>query len=322
MSINGKHIGVVMTTEVTEVYFTSQTTKHVFDTNVAAQVGVVAATLYENIKFWVQKNAANRKHFHEGRYWTYNSHKAFAEQFQYLTKNQVRANLKKLIDADLILSGSYNENPYDRTMWYTCTEFRFIDDSSLESDEDAEKEEDFVSVDFDTTRLQKTHLDVTKNPSRRDKKPTSLIDTDINTDINTDIKPPIVPHDEQSSRTMAGKPAAEPPDCVESQFLSPRRMSQHERALRDHGDAFADFYSHYPKKQGRKAGLLAYAKAIESGSVTHEEIMSGVIRYANACAQEKREARYIKQPATWINGEHWLDEVKITVQSGSMYIGY
>ena len=98
--------------------------KHVFDVDVAQEVGVNAAILLENIAHWIEHNRANedKKSFHDGRYWTYNSMKAFSELFPYLKPNAVRTALKKLKDADLIIVGNFNKLAYDRTQWYALTE--------------------------------------------------------------------------------------------------------------------------------------------------------------------------------------------------------
>ena len=49
--------------------------KHVFDIDVAQEVGVNAAILLENIAHWIEHNRANedKRSFHDGTYWTYNS---------------------------------------------------------------------------------------------------------------------------------------------------------------------------------------------------------------------------------------------------------
>jgi hypothetical protein len=44
-----------------------------FDVEVAKTVGVEEALLLQHLEYWVYKNAANGKHFHDGAYWTYNS---------------------------------------------------------------------------------------------------------------------------------------------------------------------------------------------------------------------------------------------------------
>ena len=91
---------------------------HSFDPDIAARVGVNAAVLYQNIVWWCAKNAANRVNVHDGRYWTFNSVKAWGELFPYLTGKQIRSALDKLEEEGLILSGIFNKSGYDRTKWY------------------------------------------------------------------------------------------------------------------------------------------------------------------------------------------------------------
>lgn len=95
---------------------------HSFDVSIATEHGVNSAILIENLRFWIAKNAANKKHFHDSRTWTYNSAKAFAELFPYMSEDNIQRTLKKLEDRGVVLSGNYNLNPYDRTKWYSLDE--------------------------------------------------------------------------------------------------------------------------------------------------------------------------------------------------------
>lgn len=95
---------------------------HSFDPKIASLVGVNAAVLYQNIVWWCAKNAANGHNEHEGRFWTYNSVKAWAELFPYLTAKQIRTALGKLEESGLILTGTFNQIGYDRTKWYCPSE--------------------------------------------------------------------------------------------------------------------------------------------------------------------------------------------------------
>ncbi len=95
---------------------------HYFDVNIAATYGINCAVVLQNIFHWVRKNEANGKHFHDGSYWTYNSTKAFAELFPYLTQKQIETALKKLRDDGILKTGNYNEMKYDRTLWYALTQ--------------------------------------------------------------------------------------------------------------------------------------------------------------------------------------------------------
>lgn len=115
--------------------------KHILDIGVAQLVGANAALILENIAYWCEHNAANNANLHDGRYWTYNSNKAFGELFPYMTINVIRASLKKLKDNGLLLTGNYNKSAYDRTMWYTLTEkAETMLDVNVHSDEPNQEE--------------------------------------------------------------------------------------------------------------------------------------------------------------------------------------
>lgn len=91
---------------------------HSFEPDVASEVGVNAAVIYQNIVFWCEKNAANDRHIHDGLAWTYNSTRAFAEMFPYLTGDQVRRAIERLVEKGYIAIGNFNETAYDRTRWF------------------------------------------------------------------------------------------------------------------------------------------------------------------------------------------------------------
>ncbi|MCZ4270915.1 hypothetical protein [Maritalea porphyrae] len=91
---------------------------HSFDPEIAQKVGVTGATIYQNISYWIEKNQSNDKHLYDGQYWTYNSTKAFAEQFPYLTVSQIKTALNKLVEHGFIVKGNYNKIGLDKTNWY------------------------------------------------------------------------------------------------------------------------------------------------------------------------------------------------------------
>ena len=150
---------------------------HSFDVDIACLHGVDAAILIENFRFWIAKNKANNRHFYDGRWWTYNSVKAFSELFPYWSGPQVRRIIEKMEDAGVLVSGSYNQNPWDKTKWYA-----FGDG-------------------FDLMKKSVPFAEIGKS------------DTDINTDINTDTTPLTPQGDEQRKRSST--PVC--PDFVDQQ---------------------------------------------------------------------------------------------------------
>ena len=119
---------------------------HSFDPKIAARVGLNAAVIYQNIVWWCNKNAANRRNEHDGRFWTYNSMKAWVELFPYLTAPQIRLALEKLEREGLILSGTFNKVGYDRTKWYCYSDQIHLSENSNGIDENVKPIPDIKPV--------------------------------------------------------------------------------------------------------------------------------------------------------------------------------
>ena len=139
--------------------------EHSFDIELAREFGVNAAILFNNICFWINKNRANGKNFFDGDYWTYNSKRAFAELFPYMSERQVGSALQKLVEARMIKTGNYNEDKRDKTTWYALD----INGACM---------------------VQKCKIHLTKSYDGNSENVRPLPynkHTDINTDINTDI---------------------------------------------------------------------------------------------------------------------------------------
>ncbi len=67
---------------------------------------------------------------------------------------------------------------------------------------------------------------------------------------------------------------------------------------------FERFYSAYPRKKGRQHAERAYALALKKAA--HEDLLTGAQRYA--ASVEGTDPKFIKHPATWLNGGCWADE--------------
>lgn len=95
---------------------------HIFDVEIAKEYGVNAAILLQNLGYWIMRNKANETNYFDGRYWTFNSRKAYRELFPYMSERQIDTAFKKLIDNGLVVTGNYNKLKYDRTLWYALTQ--------------------------------------------------------------------------------------------------------------------------------------------------------------------------------------------------------
>jgi DNA-binding PadR family transcriptional regulator len=99
--------------------------QHHFNTEIAKKYDIITAILLDNFYYWIEKNRLNERNFKDGRYWTYNTKKAIAEWFPYLNERQLDYALKKMVEQGLLIKGNYNENKYDRTLWYAITDFGY-----------------------------------------------------------------------------------------------------------------------------------------------------------------------------------------------------
>lgn len=152
---------------------------HMFNIKIAEKLGVTEAILLHNIQFWVEKSKANNKHFYKDRFWTYNSAKAFAELFPYLSEQQISRALKRLTDEGWLMKDNFNNNPFDRTSWYSLSD-KYYDEFMPENREI--KNENYIN------QNQNPDKSILINAKIKNEK--TYISTDINTDINkTDSKP-------------------------------------------------------------------------------------------------------------------------------------
>lgn len=142
---------------------------YTFDSEVAKVVGERGAVLFQNIAWWCAKNAANGKNIHDGKAWTYNSVKAFAALFDWLTERQVQATLAKLESLELIESGNFNKVSYDRTKWYTV----------------GNAGDKFAKLIVPNWKI---HSTVLLNEVDGNVEPIPVVNTDVDTDINQIVK--------------------------------------------------------------------------------------------------------------------------------------
>lgn len=77
---------------------------------------------------------------------------------------------------------------------------------------------------------------------------------------------------------------------------------------------FEDWYQHYPRKVARGQAEQAFAKARRAGERL-ETLIAGAKRYSAQVAG--KEPRYVRYPATWLNGKCWLDEPEPPAGAGS-----
>lgn len=90
-----------------------------FRPEVAELYGVNEAIYLHSLSFWLDKNRSNRMHFHNGRYWSYDTHKAIAARFSFWTVRQIERIVASCEMQGAILVDNFNTDKTNRTKWYT-----------------------------------------------------------------------------------------------------------------------------------------------------------------------------------------------------------
>lgn len=103
---------------------------HHFDVEDAMKYGVEKAVVLSNIRFWLNnnKNKDLSSVKHDGHYWMYNTAKDMSNVLPYFTQSKIQRLLKQLEDDGVLIVGNYNKVKYDRTKWYTLSEFTYDED--------------------------------------------------------------------------------------------------------------------------------------------------------------------------------------------------
>lgn len=265
---------------------------HSFDPNIAQQVGVNAAVIYQNIVWWCQKNAANGHNERDGRHWTYNSLSAWAQLFPYMTAKQIRTALEKLEEEGLIVTGFFNDQSFDRTKWYSPAD----------------------APDLPSKANAGVHLPSGANPICHTGQIPSAPQGKCLTDNKPDITPvdkPTPPPPRDAGGAVGGSSASQELVLGSGFDLEASETPKREKAaggLREGcvslAEEFERVWEHYPRKVGKGAALKAWAKARRRA--TYPEITGplGVwIKLQRGTPIEK-----IPHFTTWLNQERWNDD--------------
>lgn len=115
----------------------NKTQSHHFDVEDAMKYGVEKAVVLSNIRFWLNnnKNKDLSAVKHDGYYWMYNTAKDMSNVLPYFTQSKVQRLLKQLEDDGVLIVGNYNKVKYDRTKWYTLSEFTYDDNCITQTPE-------------------------------------------------------------------------------------------------------------------------------------------------------------------------------------------
>lgn len=93
-----------------------------FNIEAARRYGVDGAVLLQGMAAWISKNRANERHFHDGRWWTYNSQDALVKLFPFWSRRQIQRIVKALNTEGALLLGNYSDGSFHNTTWYALSD--------------------------------------------------------------------------------------------------------------------------------------------------------------------------------------------------------
>ncbi len=99
---------------------------HGFDIGIARELGINAAIIYNHIVYWIMQNAMRKDEMIDGKYWMYETQQQMADFLGYMSVEEVKKSVVKLLDKGILIKGNYNKNPFDRTAWYTVYDQNII----------------------------------------------------------------------------------------------------------------------------------------------------------------------------------------------------
>lgn len=85
----------------------------------AVRYGMEEAVFLDALMFWYRTNRGDNRNFRDGRWWTHNSVKAYAQVFPWWSEKQIRRIIESCKVKGAVLSENYNQDRRDRTFWYT-----------------------------------------------------------------------------------------------------------------------------------------------------------------------------------------------------------
>ncbi len=93
--------------------FSSQS--HSFNQGVACHLGLEAAAVLSHIIYLLKLKDVEKR---DRKCWLHKTQKEIADSLKYLSEDQVQRSIKKLVGCGILIKGSFNLDPFDRTNWY------------------------------------------------------------------------------------------------------------------------------------------------------------------------------------------------------------
>ena len=239
--------------------------------HVAERYGFEEAVFLDAIIFWYRTNKAENRNFRDGRWWTYNSIKAFEEVFPWWSAKQLRRITNSCRDQGALIAGEYNEDRRDRSLWYTPGDELLALYGLAEPG--------------NCTR-----------PNGKVHEPERASEDAQMGDCN--IMKPCSNHVETNMDTPCSPPAGDKPAGKKKSEKSEPKYKP---------DTFAFFWRLYPRKTSRQAAVRAWDK-LKPDLELCRLMRSALERACQSPQWTKEGGSFIPHFSTWLNQRRWEDE--------------
>ena len=259
-----------------------QPLKHIAgEAHVAVIYGMEEAVFLDAIMFWYRTNRANANpaHFRDGRWWTYNSIKAFEAIFPWWTGGQIRRVIARCMDKGALLSGNYNKDRRDRTIWYTPSDDLLALYGELENENSI----------FRNRQMQKDK----STPEIAENGEPLPCRTHVETDM-TPYSPP------------TGDAAPSEPEPVDKPAPTHRR-SRAKKSIPTHApERFEQFWAFYPGGGSRLKAVEEW-DALAPDDALIDEMARALKRQKNS--RQWQDGVGIPHASRWLRDRRWTDKL-------------
>lgn len=252
--------------------------------HVAERYGFEEAVFLHSIVYWYRANRANNNNFRDGRWWTYNSIKAFEEIFPWWSAKQIRRIANSCREQGALIAGEFNEDRRDRSLWYTPgNELLALYGLAAETGKCTCPNGQMHSPKQASSFAQMGECNIRKPCSNHGE---------------TDMPP-------YSPPAGDGAPVEPAPED------RPARKSTSSRRAKSMPDydpaAFEIFWSAYPRKDGRQAAVRAWDK-LKPDKPLCRTMYAALKRQRQSEQWAEEGGRFIPHFSTWLNQRKWEDQ--------------
>lgn len=262
--------------------------------HVAERYGFEEAVFLHSIVYWYRTNRANNNNFRDGRWWTYNSIKAFEDIFPWWSAKQIRRIAASCREQGALIAGEFNEDRRDRSLWYTPGDellalYGLADETGNCTCPNGQMQAPEKASSF----AQMGECNIRKPCSNHG-------ETDM-----TPYSPP-----EGDAPAPASEPEGKPAP-------KPKGARREKSAPAHDPEAFETFWAKYPRKDDRKAAIRAWDK-LKPDKPLCRTMYAALKRQRGSEQWAEEGGKYIPLFSTWLNGRKWENQgVDLSLLTGS-----